>query len=153
MEIFPKGFSKEAVDANGEAVKIIGMLAQGKTDGIEELYQPMLYHMGQHISSQKKRLGGDMVIAQSIFSRKQRDSLRNIIGPDLVFIVLNMSNECQMQRLKNRHGNADAGWIKILNKFHELSEPAEEDEDNAFNVKITDDMSPEYVLQKIMLLL
>ena len=33
------------------------MLAQGKTEGIEELYQPMLYHMGQHIASQKKRLG------------------------------------------------------------------------------------------------
>ena len=92
-----------------------------------------------------------MVIAQSIFSRKQRDSLRNIIGPDLVFIVLNMSNECQMQRLKNRHGNADdAGWIKILNKFHELSEPAEEDEENAFNVDITNEMSPEYVLENIL---
>ena len=126
------------------------MLAQGKTDGIEELYQPMLYHMGQHISSQKKRLGGDMVVAQSIFSRKQRDYLRNIIGPDLVFIVLNMSNECQMQRLKRRHGNADAGWIKILNKYAELCEPAEEDEENAFNVDITDEMSPEYVLQNIL---
>ena len=45
---------------------------------------------------------------------------------------------------------AKALKVKILNKYAELCETAEEDEENAFNVDITDEMSPEYVLQNIL---
>ena len=45
-----------------------------------------------------------MAIAQAINSSKQRDKLRKMIGPELIFIVLSMSKECQMKRIKARHG-------------------------------------------------
>ena len=38
-------------------------------------------------------------------SRAQRDLIRNILGPDLVFVVLNMTKECQEKRLHERHGD------------------------------------------------
>ena len=36
--------------------------------------------------------------------RKSRDLARSIIGPDLLFIVLNLTKSCQMKRLAGREG-------------------------------------------------
>ena len=78
----------------------------GKYDAVEETLNPLYDQMSNHVMIQRKRLGGDMAIAQAVFSRRQRDKLRKIIGPDLVFIVLNMTKECQMKRIQGRHGDS-----------------------------------------------
>ena len=38
----------------------------------------------------------------------------------------------------------------MLNKIHELHEPAGDDEENAFNLTITENMSPDDVIQKVL---
>ena len=123
----------------------------GKFDNVEEALNPMYKHMANHVVMQRKRFGGSMAIAQAVFSRTQRDKLRKIIGPDLVFIVLNMTKECQRKRIKGRHGDTmPDSFLEILYKYAELCEPAGEDEENAFNLTITEDMSKSDVIQKIL---
>ena len=68
-------------------------MMNGKFDRIEELLDPMYKEMGKDLVKQKNRLGGDWAIAQAVFSRSQRDLLRKIIGPDLIFIVLNLTTQ------------------------------------------------------------
>ena len=92
-----------------------------------------------------------MAVAQAIYSRKQRDSMRKILGPECTFIVLNMSRECQKKRVTERHGeDANEDFMNMLIKFAAMYEPAGEDEENAYNVEITEDMSREDVIQKIL---
>ena len=49
-------------------------------------------------------LGHAIYIFQAIYSAKQRETLQKMVGPDLVFIVLSMSKECQKKRVLARHG-------------------------------------------------
>ena len=121
------------------------------TDELMEAFQPMYDHMANDISKQNKRFGGKMAVAQAIYSRKQRDSMRKILGPECMFIVLNMSRECQKKRVTERHGeDANEDFMNMLIKFAAMYEPAGEDEENAYNVEITEDMSREDVIQKIL---
>ena len=96
-------------------------------------------------------LGGNMVIAQLVFSRNQRKILRNIDGLfDIVFIVLNMTKICQKKRLQDRHGKSiSENYMKALFKYAEFCEPAGVDEVNAYNLTVNENMTPEDVVQKM----
>ena len=120
------------------------------TEEMMEDLQPMYDQMAEDISKQNKRLGGKMAVAQAIFSRKQRDSMRKILGSKCVFIVLNMSRECQKKRVIARHGESNEELLNMLIKFAEMYEPAGEDEENAYNVEITEDMNRDDVIEKIL---
>ena len=119
---------------------------------MEENLNPLYDQMSKHVMIQRKRIGGDMAIAQAVFSRRQRDKIREIIGPDLIFIVLNMAKECQKKRIQGRHG--DSGmleeFMRVLVKYAEMCEPAGDDEENAFNVTISEDMSKDDVVKKVL---
>ena len=94
-------------------------------------------------------LGGNFSIAQAVFNRRQRDQIKKDLGPDLNFIVLNVSKECQRKRIINRHGG-DSKFATMMEKFYDLCEPASEDEKNAYNIDITEDMSVEDVVNKVL---
>ena len=150
-----KGVSKEVVTALKSATEIWKQMEQGifDKDAIEKTCLPFYEVMGKDITKQFKRLGGNWAIAQAIFSCNQRDFLRKVIGPRLVFIVLNMTKECQLKRVKARHGDAMAeAFMGILTGYSELMEPAREDEENAYNVYITEDMSPQDVIEHLSLI-
>ena len=140
-----------AVKGTDVAMREFEKMMTGDFDGIEENLQPMYDYMSEHVGKQRKRLGGNMAIAQAVFSRNQRDKIRKILGPDLVFIVLNMTKECQNKRVQKRHGDSlGDDFLQILYRYAELCEPAGEDEENAYNVTIMEGMSPEDVIQKIL---
>ena len=146
------GYTKEEVTQISKAEEaFMGMMKGQGFDNFEVTLDPLYDYMGMDIARQRKRLGGNMAIAQAVFSRKQRDKLRSLIGPDLVFIVLNMTKECQSKRVRGRHGDSfGTDFIDILIKYAELCEPAGDDEENAFNVSITEDMTRDDVLTQIM---
>ena len=145
--------SKECVDILamcGEIFKEIQQSMEFKDEHIEKM-QPMFDLMAKDIIHQRKRLGGNMVIAQAVHSQKQRERMRKIIGPDLVFIVLGMSRECQKKRIMGRHGeDFPETFLNIMIKMAEIYEPAGAEEENAFNVVITEEDSRDDVLQKIV---
>ena len=145
--------SKECMDCIsqlGEIFQEIQQKLEFTQEHMEKL-QPFLDLLAKDIIHQRKRLGGNMVIAQAINSQKQRERMRNLIGPDLVFIVLGMSKECQKKRVIARHGeDFPETFMELLIKAADLYEPAGAEEENAFNVVITEDDSRDDVLQKIV---
>ena len=145
--------SKECVDVLamcGEVFQEIQQCMEFKEEHIEQM-APLFDLMAKDIIHQRKRLGGNMVIAQAIYSQKQRERMRKLIGPDLVFIVLGMSRECQKKRIMGRHGeDFPETFLNIMIKMAEIYEPAGAEEENAFNVEITEKDSRDDVLQKIV---
>ena len=133
------------------AEEIFEQLQAGIFDDFEEALYPMYDFMSKDIVRQRKRLGGNMAIAQAVFSRSQRDFLRKAVGADLVFIVLNLTKDCQIKRVKNRHVDSlGEEFINILVKYAEQCQPAAIDEENAYNVNITEEMTPKDVMEKII---
>ena len=110
---------------------------------------PSVKAMANDISKQRNRLGGDWSIAYAIpFSREQRDVIREILGPDLIFVIMNLSRDCRNQRLRKRHNSEE--FIKEVEKFVSLYEPAGENEENAINIDITEDMDQDDVVAKVL---
>ena len=64
---------------------------------------------------------------------------------------MNLTKSCQKKRLEARHGK-DGGQelAGLLSKMFELFERAGEDEEGAYNVTVTEDMSPDDVLKQVM---
>merc|ERR1711974_96619 len=86
-----KGVSREDYEILTGASKMFeDVFQKGKVDGFDEGMQPLLKLMSREILKQKKRLGGDFAVA-AVVSRRSRDLCRSILGPDVVFIVLNLT--------------------------------------------------------------
>jgi len=107
---------------------------------------PFLRIMGDHIVQQKKRLGGTFAAAFAVATRTGRDFVRQLVGPDLVFIVMNITAECQADRLKSRHGEGQGG--DFLETAFKNFQPAGEDEPRTYNLDIEKGDSKEEVLRK-----
>ena len=60
-----------------------------------------------------------------------------------------MTEECQKKRLETRHGE-DLETMNFLFKVFEEFEPAGEDEENAYNITITEDMTRDDVIKAIL---
>ena len=107
--------------------------------------------LAKDIKTQRKRIGGNFVIAHSVALKEERDQVRQIL-PDCIFIFLNITKECQEKRLLTRHrnGKAGEGVVKFLISIHKFFEPSEEGEQNSFDVDITEDMTPADVMKIIL---
>ena len=104
------------------------------------------------VLKQRKRIGGDWSIAFAVFSRKQRDIIRKILGPDVIFVVLNLTKDCTKKRLAGRHGDGDLAdkMTNTLLEMHKFYEKAGEHEWKAFNIMIEEDMNSDNVIDKVM---
>ena len=110
--------------------------------------QDMLKMVCKGIEGQKRRLGGDFAVAHVVFSRKSRDLCRKEC-PDIIFITLTMTEECQKKRLQMRHGD-NAEIMGFLTKIFDELEPAGNDEENAYNITISEDMTKQDVLNRAL---
>ena len=68
----------------------------------------------------------------------------------MIFILLNLTIECQTERLIRRHGEETEGIAEIMSQVHKLTEAAEIDEPNAINVTIEVDDTRQSVLEKVL---
>ena len=111
LRFYFKGISVETIKAaeTGLEANQFIMRGSGDSDKLKEKCLPMLHEMALDIERQHKRLGGNFAIAQAVFNRSQRDQIKKDLGPNLNFIVLNLSRECQSKRVANRHGSDDQG--------------------------------------------
>ena len=84
--------------------------------------------------------------------RESRDICRKLLGADNVtFLVMNLTKSCQKKRLQARHGDEnEGGFADALGKMFDSFEPAGEDEEGSYNVTITEDMTPDDVLKKVL---
>ena len=121
-------------------------------DVVNEFMETASEDMANDVLKQRKRIGGDWSIAFAVFSRKQRDIIRNILGPDVIFMVLNLTKDCTKKRLASRHGDSDVAdkFTTRLLEFTKFYEKAGEDEENTFNILIEEDMNADNVIDKVM---
>lgn len=143
----------EDVEALQSVVEVTKAKIEGRFQDVDKLDIPCLTAMARNIQRQKQRIGGTWAVAQLIMTRKQRDELKRQLGPELVFLVLNMTEECQAKRLDQRYGADYPGLDFIKAKARELHasyQLAGEDEANAFNVEIGAEMTPEDVLNNVL---
>ena len=113
-----------------------------------EMSKPFFQLIAEDIVKQKKRLGGTFAVALAVPVRKIREILRKFVGPDLVFVVMNLSEACQAERMKQRHGEGAAA--EALTKMNAGFKPAEEDEEGAYNMLVDEGMSEKDVMQKVV---
>jgi len=105
--------------------------------------------MCEDIERERRRIGGDWVVATVVQSKAWRDLIKAKLGPDLVFVVLDMDPEEQIERIKVRHAG-DEEMVELMSHLFTLCEPAQDDEENTLAVKVTGEMSREDVVKKIM---
>lgn len=70
------------------------------------------------------------------------------IGEDVVFIVLNMTKECQTKRLEARHHGTGLS-VDFMERMHKLYEPAGCDEKGAYNLTVTENMTQDDVIDEV----
>jgi len=105
--------------------------------------------MCEDILRERTRIGGDWAIAGVAFTRELRDHIRSRLGPDLVFVILNMDMEEVKKRVKTRHHGEDQA-NEMMEPINKLCDPIGEDEENAVSVTVTTAMSEEDVHNKIL---
>ena len=145
---FLKGVSQDRIDTVATAMLDFMALIEGKEYDFDQLGK-FYSLMANDIAREQKRIGGDFAVAHAVPTRKVRDHIRKELGSNLIFVVLHMSKEDQLARIKNRHGDEQM-FIDMLSNSYKVFEPATEDEPNAIAVDITKDMSRDDVVNKII---
>jgi len=106
--------------------------------------------MCEDIKKERKRVGGDWAIASAmLFDRKMRQIIRTFLGPDLIIIVLTMTEENTKKRIEKRHRGSQQA-VELLMKFQRICQPAEDNEEGVINIEVDDSMSEEDVMELIL---
>ena len=105
--------------------------------------------MARHISQERQRLGGNFVVAQTLESKLLRDAVKEITGPDTIFIALCLDAELQAKHLEHRLPGYPKVQESLKSNFHYYS-PAEIDEPNTFNVQVTMNKTPSDLAEEIL---
>jgi len=111
--------------------------------------EAMYREMCKDIARERARLGGDWAIATVLDSRDIRDFVRSQLGPELEIVVLEMTLEEQMERIRGRHeGSEDA--VDMMKAFYEFCESAKPDEANTMGITVSPGMTPHDVILRIL---
>ena len=143
------GVPQDRLDAVNNGIKDFMAMIRGE-DYQKESVLNFYSGLCRDIKKERKRLGGNWAVAQAVPFRSQRDHIKKELDHDVIFVVLNMSKEDQMQRIKQRHGEGQESINEWLFKLYDLYEPLGDDEENAIGVDVTSDMSRDDVVQKIL---
>ena len=138
---FLKGLSQEQIDSLSCFMTDFVRMIDGKEYDFQAV-SGFYSEMCKDVKKERKRIGGDWVIAQAVPTRVLRDHIRAELGPDLIYD--------QLARIKARHGDADFGINDILVKAYDVYEPAANDEPNTIDVSVTKDMSRDDVADQIL---
>ena len=114
-----KDFPLDTVKSVAGILKDYSNLGEGKEYDKENIKQ-FYMKVADHVKQEKERIGGlNWVVAQAVPHRWLRDYMREIIGPDCIFVVLSLSEEAQAKRVEKRYASFDEGmkkWILDLLK-------------------------------------
>jgi len=105
------------------------------------------------IARERARIGGDWAIAALLDSRRIRDFVRSELGPDLEIVVLQMTPEEQVARIRARHegtGTNSEDAVDYMKGFMEFWENAEPGEPKTLGIKVTPEMTPRDIVATIL---
>ena len=98
-----------------------------------------------NIANERRRIGGDWVIASGIYGKELRNRVVENLGPDVVIIGLEIDRDEQRRRLEKRHGdNGGYHWWRNFDHWvYNLFKPIEETEKNAIKIDVSGNSSRE----------
>jgi len=146
---FLKGVPQERIDAVHNATADFMAMLHGNDYNMEPI-KIVYKEMCKEILKERNRLGGDWAVAQAIPTRQMRDYCKELLGSDLIFVVLNMSEKDQVARVTNRLGGDIKKMKDLMVKAYSMYEPACEGELNAINIYITKEMTRDDVIHSIL---
>ena len=148
---FLKGVSQESIDAVAECMGEFMKMIKGNKYDLKKVTR-FYSSLCKDIAKERNRIGGDWVVPHAVPTREFRNHFREELGPDLIFVVLNMSKEDQLARIKGRHGD-EVNANKLHVKAYDIYEPVSEDEPNTIDVLVTKDMTRDDVVEQILQML
>ena len=148
-----KGYSFESMKVilpgATEWSKIIKFL-----DYDSQLVSNLYREMARFILKEKKRIGGDWVVAQAVPTRQMRDAIKEVLGDQCTFLTLCLSEEANAQRVEERFSGAKSkaaeDMKKMCIKMYRLFESVEVNESHAFNLIVEPDMDISQVTETIL---
>ena len=123
-----------------------------ETEKVVEFYKALARDVVMH----KQRLGGNFAVAQAVPKREMRDAMKEIFGPQGIFVTLRLSKETNAKRVEARHGSGmgDPEQVKVmlefLNGMYDSYEDAQPGEENCITVEVGPEDSREDVMNKIL---
>ena len=144
-----QGITRQRVDACIQADNFYSNLSKGIDEEAHQRGLEFYKVMAQYVKNERNRIGGDWAVAQAVPTRALRDHIRSQMGKNLIFVVLHMSKQDQLSRLRARHGD-DETILKQFSNIFDVFEPAGDGEPNAIHIEITKDMSRDNVVEKII---
>ena len=101
--------------------------------------------MAEDIKKEKARVGGDWVVAFAMAKRSDRDIFREVLGEDVIFVVLDISFDLVKERLSGR-GEGEEELAAVHYKY----EPAQSDEPRTVAFEIVREASREENAQGVL---
>ena len=105
--------------------------------------------MAENIKSEKARIGGDWVVAQAVASKVLRDEIRKVLGPELIFVFLDVRKDTLSRRLKQRYGDNSSLFDTVF-KLSNMYDGASPEESNSITITVDDTTTVEDVIKCIM---
>ena len=119
-----------------------------------ENVKPFFRILAQDIVRHKQRLGGNFAVAQAVPTRVLRDCMKDIFGPQGIFVVLLLTKETNAKRVASRHAGGDPETMKKMLEFldgmYDQYEDAQAGEENCITVEIGPEDSRDDVMNKIL---
>ena len=136
---------------NGE--KEFNLMIDNKPYNID-VVKEYLKEMSLNVLNHKKRLGGNFAVAATVPTRVLRDSCKEILGDQLIFICLRLTKEANAKRIAKRHADADEEALKEIMEYmkgiYDQYEDTQEGEENCVTVHIGPDDDQEAVMNNIL---
>ena len=140
-----------------------------------EVIKDFSKEMALNVLKHKNRLGGNFAVAFALPTRVLRDSCKEVLGDQLIFVCLRLTKEANAKRIGNvqfsimfcqfqtksdllflatRHADSDEetlkGLMEYLNGIYDLYEDTQEDEGNCVTVHIGPEDDKEAVMNNIL---
>ena len=90
--------SRNAIESAFNVDLVFAEMAEGNLSN-QELTFPFLKILGQDIASEKKKIGGDWVIAMALPTRQMREIIQSECSA--TFVIFNMDENTQRKRIGN----------------------------------------------------
>ena len=142
-----RGFSKEDLLSFSGLEKLGENLLKGDLTEQECVF-PFFKAMSKDIATEKRKIGGDWVVAFAAPTRKIRDVIKEECNA--IFVVLTVSEETQKQRVSGRHAEDDSRVSEWLTSMQKGFESVQADEKDAYELIITPELGKYDIAQKVL---
>ena len=143
-----KGKSLSTVKACTEFFNELGKMVGGKHPD-EDITRAFYKEMSLDVLAQKRRIGGTWTVAMAVTNKKMRDAIRDILGNEVIFVTLTLTEAGIRKRCEGRH-NGNEEIVQGQMRISQMFEPIEKDEMNAINIDIMPEMSKIDVVETIL---